>query len=125
MIDTSVIRERFAAVERDLNERSRRLLVAAEAKTAGYGGIAAQAAGQPVISIDTKKKEPIGSYKNGGSDYRRQGCPDEVNVHDLLIRSLGKSPLMDFTTSPPIRLASILASATTRHSSRSIRSDAG
>src|ERR1019366_6973197 len=39
MIDTSVIRERFTAVERDLNERSRRLLAAAEAKTAGYGGI--------------------------------------------------------------------------------------
>ena len=41
MIDTSVIRERFAAVERGLNERSRRLLAAAEAKTAGHGGIAA------------------------------------------------------------------------------------
>ena len=41
MIDTSVIRERFKAVERDLNERSRRLLAAAEAKTAGHGGIAA------------------------------------------------------------------------------------
>src|SRR5271168_4706494 len=41
MIDTSVIRDRFTAVERDLNERSRRLLAAAEAKTAGHGGIAA------------------------------------------------------------------------------------
>ena len=41
MIDTSKIRERFTAVERDLNERSRRLLAAAEAKTAGHGGIAA------------------------------------------------------------------------------------
>src|SRR5258708_36786498 len=41
MTDPSVIRERFAAVEPDLNERSRRLLAAAEAKTAGYGGIAA------------------------------------------------------------------------------------
>src|ERR1039457_2903220 len=41
MIDTSVIRERFTAVERDLNERSRRLLAAVEAKTAGYGGITA------------------------------------------------------------------------------------
>ena len=39
--DTSVIRERFTAVERDLNERSRSLLGAAEAKTAGYGGITA------------------------------------------------------------------------------------
>ena len=38
--------------------------------------IAAQAAGQPVISVDTKKKELIGPYKNGGSDYRPEGCPD-------------------------------------------------
>jgi Rhodopirellula transposase DDE domain len=38
--------------------------------------IAIQAAGQPVISIDTKKKELIGPYKNGGSDYRPEGCPD-------------------------------------------------
>ena len=222
MIDTSVIRERFTAVERDLNERSRRLLAAAEAKTAGYGGITAashatgvarstigrglkdlaepgslsgevrrpggggptliekdptllenlgqlvepatmgdpmrplvwvskshaklaaalremghkiadssipkmlgllkyrrqvnrktlegshnpdrnaqfehinaaviatQAAGQPVISIDTKKKELIGPYKNGGSDYRQEGCPDKVNVHDFVDKELGK-----------------------------------
>src|SRR5271167_1452364 len=222
MIDTSVIRERFMAVGPDLNERSRRLLVAAEAKTAGHGGITAasqatglarstigrglkdladpgslsgevrrpgggcptliekdptllddlrqlvepatmgdpmrpllwvaksraklaaalrsmghkitassipkllkllkyhrqvnrktlegshnpdrnaqfehintaviatQAAGQPVISIDTKKKEPIGAYKNGGSDYRPEGCPDKVNVHDFVDKELGK-----------------------------------
>ena len=222
MIDTSVIRERFTAVERDLNERSRRLLAAAEAKTSGYGGITAahratgiarstigrgrkdladpsslsgevrragggcpsliekdpalleslrqlvepatmgdpmrpliwvskshaklatalhemghkvadssipkllgllkyrrqvnrktlegshnpdrnaqfehinaaviatQAAGQPVISIDTKKKELIGSYKNGGSDYRQEGCPDRVRVHDFVDPDLGK-----------------------------------
>ena len=222
MIDTSVIRTRFLAVERNLNERSRRLLAAAEAKTAGYGGITAaslatgvarstigrglrdlaepgllsgevrrpggggptliekdpgllenlrllvepatmgdpmrplmwvskshaklaaalremghkiadssipkllgllkyrrqvnrktlegsrnpdrdaqfehinaaviatQAAGQPVISIDTKKKELVGPYKNGGSDYRPQGCPDKVNVHDFVDKVLGK-----------------------------------
>ena len=41
MIDPSAIRERFTAVTRDLNERARRLLAAAEAKTAGHGGIAA------------------------------------------------------------------------------------
>jgi hypothetical protein len=222
MIDTSVIRTRFTAVERGLNERSRRLLAAAEAQTAGYGGITAashatgvarstigrglkdlaepgslsgevrrpggggptltdkdptllenprrlvepatmgdpmrplmwvskshaklaaalremghkiadssipkllgllkyrrqvnrktlegshnpdrnaqfehinaaviatQAAGQPVISIDTKKKELVGSFKNGGSDYRREGCPDKVNVHDFVDKDLGK-----------------------------------
>ena len=223
MIDTSVIRERFMAVGPDLNERSRRLLVAAEAKTAGHGGITAasqatglarstigrglkdladpgslsgevrrpgggrptltgkdptlledlrqlvepttmgdpmrpllwvaksraklaaalrsmghkitassipkllkllkyrrqvnrktlegshnpdrnaqfehintaviatQAAGQPVISIDTKKKELIGPYKNAGSDYRPEGCPDKVNVHDFVDQNLGKA----------------------------------
>jgi len=223
MIDTSSIRERFTAVDQDLNERSRRLVAAAEAKTAGYGGIAAvsratgvarstigrglkdladpasmsgtvrrpgggcptliekdptllddlrqlvepatmgdpmrpliwvsksraklasalremghaitansvpkllevlkfrrqvnrktlegshnpdrnaqfehinaavlatQAAGQPVISIDTKKKELIGPYKNGGSDYRPEGCPDKVNVHDFVDKELGKA----------------------------------
>lgn len=223
MIDTSVIRDRFTAVEPDLNERSRRLLAAAEAKAAGYGGIAAasratgvarstigrglkdlaspsslsgevrrpggggptltekdptlledlrllvepatmgdpmrplmwvskshaklaaalreaghkiadssipkllgllryrrqvnrktlegshnpdgnaqfehinaavtatQAAGQPVISIDTKKKELIGPYKNGGSDYRPEGCPALVNVHDFVDKELGKA----------------------------------
>ena len=223
MFDKSVIRTRFTAVERELNERSRRFLAAAEAKTAGYGGIAAasratgvarstigrglkdlaapdalsgevrrpggggptliekdptllenlrhvvepatmgdpmrplmwvskshaklaaalrgmghkvadssipkllgllkyrrqvnrktlegshnpdrnaqfehinaaaiatQAAGQPVISIDTKKKELIGPYKNGGSDYRPEGCPQMVNVHDFADQELGKA----------------------------------
>src|SRR5260370_1849327 len=220
MIATSMIRDRFTAVERDLNERSRRLLAAAEAKTAGHGGIAdacgatgiarstigrglkdlaspgslsgevrrpggggptliekdptlledlrllvepatmgdpmrplmwvskshaklaaalremghkiadssipkllgllryrrqvnrktlegshnpdrnaqfehinaaviaTQAAGQPLISIDTKKKELVGHYKNGGSDYRPEGCPDQVNVHDFVDKEL-------------------------------------
>ncbi len=35
--------------------------------------MAAQAAGQPVISIDTKKKQLMGSYQNGGSDHRPEG----------------------------------------------------
>jgi hypothetical protein len=52
--------------------------------------IATQAAGQPVISIDTKKKELIGPYKNAGSDYRPEGCPDEVKVHDFVDDELGK-----------------------------------
>ncbi len=52
--------------------------------------IAMQAAGKPVISIDTKKKEPIGPYKNAGSDYRPKGCPDQVKVHDFVDAELGK-----------------------------------
>jgi hypothetical protein len=53
--------------------------------------IATQAIGQPVISIDTKKKELIGPYKNGGSDYRPEGCPDKVNEHDFADKELGKA----------------------------------
>jgi len=49
-----------------------------------------QAAGQPVISVDTKKKEPIGPYKNAGSDSRPKGCPDQVEVHDFVDKELGK-----------------------------------
>ncbi len=52
--------------------------------------IASQAAGEAVISVDTKKKELIGEYKNGGSDYRAAGCPDTVRVHDFVDPDLGK-----------------------------------
>ena len=52
--------------------------------------IATQAAGQPVISIDTKKKELIGPYRNAGSDYRPDGRPDQVKVHDFVDDELGK-----------------------------------
>jgi len=38
---------------------------------------------QPVISVDTKKKELIGNYKNGGREYRKKGEPVEVNMHDF------------------------------------------
>ncbi len=52
--------------------------------------IAFQTVGQPVISVDTKKKELIGDYKNGGSDYRATGRPDTVKVHDFVDKDLGK-----------------------------------
>ncbi|MGA9523575.1 MAG: ISAzo13 family transposase [Myxococcaceae bacterium] len=52
--------------------------------------VAAQAAGQPVISVDTKKKELIGNYKNGGTDYRPKGTPHRVKVHDFRDKTLGK-----------------------------------
>jgi len=51
----------------------------------------AQAAGQPVISVDTKKKELVGNYRNGGSDYRPKGDPQRVNVHDFANKELGKA----------------------------------
>jgi hypothetical protein len=50
-----------------------------------------QAAERPVISVDTKKKELVGAYKNVGSDYRAEGCPDEVKVHDFIDKELGRA----------------------------------
>ena len=50
-----------------------------------------QAAQQPVISVDTKKKELIGNFKNAGSDYRPKGSPQRVNVHDFEDKTLGKA----------------------------------
>src|SRR5580658_10520438 len=52
--------------------------------------IAAQAQQQPVISVDTKKKELVGNFKNGGTDYRPKGDPRRVNVHDFEDKKLGK-----------------------------------
>ena len=51
---------------------------------------ATQAAGQPVISVDTKKKELVGRFKNPGTDYRPQGEPDLVDVHDFPDKEKGK-----------------------------------
>jgi len=50
-----------------------------------------QAAGQPVISVDTKKKELVGEFKNPGSDYQPEGRPIGVNVHDFMNQELGKA----------------------------------
>ena len=49
------------------------------------------AAGDPVISVDTKKKELVGPYKNGGKQWRPAGDPEQVKVHDFLDPSLGKA----------------------------------
>lgn len=46
---------------------------------------------QPVISVDTKKKELIGEYKNGGQDYCKKGKPIEVNVYDFIDKEKGKA----------------------------------
>lgn len=47
--------------------------------------------GQPAISVDTKKKELVGDFKNGGREWRPQGEPEEVRVHDFLDKTLGKA----------------------------------
>jgi hypothetical protein len=51
----------------------------------------ALAAGEPVISVDTKKKELVGDFKNAGRDWRPKGSPQEVRVHDFLIKELGRA----------------------------------
>lgn len=50
-----------------------------------------QSAGQPVISVDTKKKELVGSFKNGGREWRPRGKPQRVRVHDFLLPTKGKA----------------------------------
>jgi hypothetical protein len=47
-------------------------------------------AGEPAISVDTKKKELIGDFKNAGRELRRMGDPEQVRVHDFKIPELGK-----------------------------------
>jgi hypothetical protein len=46
---------------------------------------------QPVISVDTKKKELVGDFKNNGREWRPKGCPEAVRVHDFLIKELGRA----------------------------------
>ncbi|MHB1267716.1 MAG: ISAzo13 family transposase [Acidithiobacillus ferriphilus] len=48
-------------------------------------------AGQPVISVDTKKKELVGNYKNTGQEWRPQGEPEAVQVHDFVDAELGRA----------------------------------
>jgi len=51
---------------------------------------AALAAGEPVISVDTKKKELIGDFKNGGREWCPEGTPEQVRVHDFVLPELGR-----------------------------------
>ena len=52
---------------------------------------AAITAGQPAISVDTKKKELVGDFKNGGREYRPAGSPEPVRVHDFIDPKLGRA----------------------------------
>jgi Rhodopirellula transposase DDE domain len=49
-----------------------------------------QKRGQPVISVDTKKKELVGDFKNSGREWQPEGQPEEVRVHDFKDKKLGK-----------------------------------
>jgi hypothetical protein len=48
-------------------------------------------AGEPVISVDTKKKELAGNFKNNGREWRPKGAPEQVNVHDFIDPKLGRA----------------------------------
>ncbi len=50
-----------------------------------------QRQGQPVVSVDTKKKELVGRYRNGGREWQPKGRPEEVKVHDFIDKGLGKA----------------------------------
>jgi hypothetical protein len=50
-----------------------------------------QQRGQPVISVDAKKKELVGDFKNGGREWQPAGQPETVRVHDFVDRQLGKA----------------------------------
>ena len=52
---------------------------------------ALQRRGQPVVSVDTKKKELVGDFRNGGREWRPEGEPEEVRVHDFQDKRLGKA----------------------------------
>jgi hypothetical protein len=53
--------------------------------------VALQATHQPVISVDTKKKELVGDFKNGGRELRPKGDPEQVRVHDFVLEDLGRA----------------------------------
>ena len=53
--------------------------------------VASQAAGDPVISVDTKKKLLVGNYANGGAEWEPTGAPRRTNVHDFADPELGKA----------------------------------
>ena len=74
--------------------------------------------GQPVISIDTKKKEILGNFRNAGTEYRPAKNPRPVYDHDWMIKELGKSRLTGCTTLIITPGLSIWESAMTPRSSR-------
>lgn len=52
--------------------------------------------GEPVISVDTKKKELVGDFKNGGREWQIKGQPEPVRVHDFEIREPGKGKVAPY-----------------------------
>ncbi len=84
-----------------------------------------QAAGQPAISVDAKKKQPVGDFKNVGRELRPKGQPEPVRVHDFALPELGKvAPYGVYDIAANTGWVS-LASPATPHPSPSKASGAG
>jgi len=83
------------------------------------------AAGQPVISVDTKKKELVGAFDNGGVEYQPEGTPERVNVHDFVDPEQGRAIPYGIYDEPTTRDGSASATPRTRPSSPSTPSGRG
>jgi hypothetical protein len=84
------------------------------------------ASGHPVISVDTKKKELVGSFKNAGRELRPKGDPETVHVHDFIDRTLGKvNPYGVYDVGTNNGWVSVGGSAAIRRPLRSSPSGAG
>ena len=81
--------------------------------------------GQPVVSVDTKKMERVGDFKNGGREWQPKGEPEPVRVHDFIDKELGKVIPYGVYDPSAIRRGSASASITTPRNSRSRASNAG
>jgi hypothetical protein len=83
------------------------------------------AAGQPVVRVDTNKKELVGRFANGGAEWQPAGEPEQVNLHDVPDPTLGTA-IADGSTSLGARGAgSVSGPTTTPRRSRSRRCGAG
>jgi hypothetical protein len=83
------------------------------------------AAGQPVVSVDTKKKELVGQFANGGREWQPSGEPEQVNVHDFPDPQLGKAIPFGVYDLAPTAAGSVSGPTTTPRRSRSRRCGAG
>jgi Rhodopirellula transposase DDE domain len=81
--------------------------------------------GQPVVSVDTKKKELVGNLANGGGEWQPSGEPERVNVHDFPDPKVGKAIPTGSTTLGAMPAGSVSGSITTPRGSRSPRCGAG
>jgi hypothetical protein len=81
--------------------------------------------GQPVVSVDTKNKELVGNFANGGQEWQPSGEPERVNVHDFPTRSWARRSPMGSMTLGAMPAGSVSGPTTIPRRSRSRRCGAG